>query len=159
MCTKKEKLKSYSYVSQELFKAIDEQLGDVAISSKWETKNHEYEIIVPDDISYIKSYANTVLNDNTNIGINLIDEFNDKDVKIIKLRPDYMLQNHIIEFNGDFWHANPKMYNATDVLNRFNKTYDIAEDIWKRDAHRLKIFEALGFNVHIVWESDYQANA
>jgi len=91
-------------------------------------------------------------------GINLINVFNDKSVKMVKMRPDYVLGKHIIEFNGDFWHANPKIYKENDVLTKFNKTYDIAKNIWDSDTHRLDILRALGFKVLVVWESDYTSD-
>jgi len=36
VCAKKEKSKAYSYVSQKLFESIDEILGDIALTSRWE---------------------------------------------------------------------------------------------------------------------------
>ena len=158
ICEKKEASKSYSFVSQEMFEAIDKKLGVVALPSRWEKKNHEYEIIAPYDVDFIKAHSDAISNVDSSVGINLIDVFKDDDVKMVKLRPDYVLGKRIIEFNGDFWHANPKIYKPNDVLNWFNKAYDIAEDVWKRDANRLSIFEALGFKVHVVWESDYAEN-
>ena len=155
---KKEKSKAYSYISQDLFKAIDEKLGDYAATSRWEQKNHEYEIIAPFDVKCIESHIDAISTVDASIGMNLIDIVKDKDIKMVKIRPDYVLGKHIIEFNGDFWHANPKIYNENDILNRFNKTYDIAKDVWERDKHRLSIFKALNFKVHIVWESDYESD-
>lgn len=35
-------------------------------------------------------------------------------------RPDYLLNTKIIEFNGDFWHANPVIYSENDVLQHWN---------------------------------------
>jgi len=58
--------------------------------------------------------------------------------------------NICIEFNGDYWHANPKKYKAKDVL--YNKF--IAEDIWKKDKIKLNLIRSFGFDVIIVWESE-----
>ena len=155
ICLKKESSKSYSYVSQTLFKSIDEKLGDFAIKSRWEQKNHEYEIIAPSDIFFIKNHIDEINNIDITVGMNLIPIFEKENIKMIKMRPDYLLNKHIIEFNGDFWHANPSIYKPEEVLERFNKTYDIAKDIWERDKHRLSILESLGFKVLVVWESEY----
>lgn len=65
---------------------------------------------------------------------------------------DIKHNNCIIEFNGDYWHANPKLYESTDKL-RNNKT---AEDIWKKDAKKLQIAIDHGFRVMVVWEYEYK---
>ena len=59
----------------------------------------------------------------------------------------------IIEFNGDYWHANPKIYDNDDLI-RGTK----AEDIWKRDALKISIAESHGFRTFVVWENDYINN-
>jgi G:T-mismatch repair DNA endonuclease (very short patch repair protein) len=53
----------------------------------------------------------------------------------------------IIEFNGSYWHANPKMYPADFVV--FNMT---AQEIWDRDEDKRKLAEQQGFEVLIVWD-------
>jgi hypothetical protein len=61
--------------------------------------------------------------------------------------------NNIIEFNGDYWHANPKVYNETAII-RGKK----AIDIWQRDMLKLKTAQDLGFNTLTVWELDFNFN-
>ena len=61
--------------------------------------------------------------------------------------------NIIIEVNGDFWHANPDLYNENDVLN-FPKNKVIAKDLWERDLINNKYAESKGFNVITIWEKD-----
>ena len=62
--------------------------------------------------------------------------------------------NILIEINGDFWHANPKKYNAEDVLN-FSATNHIkAKDIWKKDEKNRKFAEKNNYKVLYIWESD-----
>ncbi len=39
-------------------------------------------------------------------------------------------KNIVLEVNGDFWHANPKIFNAEDELKPINKT---ASEIWAKD--------------------------
>lgn len=60
----------------------------------------------------------------------------------------------IIEYNGDYWHANPSKY-AEDQIVHSNKT---AKQIWESDANKLAIIKALGYNVLIIWESEYLKN-
>lgn len=59
----------------------------------------------------------------------------------------------IIEFNGDYWHANPKMF-LPEVTIRGTK----AKDIWNRDQLKLQTARDLGYRVLTVWESDFKNN-
>jgi len=59
----------------------------------------------------------------------------------------------IIEFNGDYWHANPKTFQP-DTLIRGIK----ASDIWEKDRLKLQTAKDLGFKVLTVWESDFKNN-
>lgn len=118
----------FSKISQELFEMIDNSIGEKAQTSKWLTKNGEAEIEV--EIDGNKKWV----------------------------RPDYLLNNRIIEFNGDYWHANPKFHNAEDTISGFRKIAIIAKDIWDYDSKRKESLEKLGYKVHIVWESDFHNN-
>lgn len=70
---------------------------------------------------------------------------------------DIAFENKIIEVNGDFWHANPSKYKADDVLQR--GTYKtLAANKWKRDAYKAKVANDRGYEVMIVWESDFYAD-
>lgn len=59
----------------------------------------------------------------------------------------------VIEFNGDYWHANPKLYKDNAVLR--GKT---ALEIQQRDKHKLQTAIELGLKVLTIWESDFKAN-
>lgn len=61
-------------------------------------------------------------------------------------------KEHIIEFYGNFWHANPKMYKPNDILHHGV----CAQEIWERDKQRTITLENAGYRVFIVWESDYK---
>lgn len=63
--------------------------------------------------------------------------------------PDFLYDNKkIIEFNGDYWHKNPKMYNEDDK-SRLK---------WKQDSERKTELERLGYEVLVVWERDFYDN-
>lgn len=68
-------------------------------------------------------------------------------------------KNLVIEFLGDYWHANPKIYEAEAVFNR-SKTPISAEQIWKYDKQRKRnICKVLNNPIYIeVWESDWKEN-
>jgi hypothetical protein len=70
------------------------------------------------------------------------------------LLPDITIVNDriVIEFYGNFWHANPKMYKSGDTIHHSLS----AQDIWDRDALRLSKFEELGFWTFVVWEDEYK---
>jgi len=62
----------------------------------------------------------------------------------------------IIELNGDFWHANPKMHKAEDKLNFPHIGEMLVEDIWKNDEFKRKLAEANSYRVLYFWESDFK---
>lgn len=60
-----------------------------------------------------------------------------------------------IEFNGDYWHMNPKLHESGE----FNKkTKTTSNEIWKKDEAKLNSIKKLGFSVLVVWESEYNEN-
>jgi very-short-patch-repair endonuclease len=64
-------------------------------------------------------------------------------------------QKIIIEYYGDYWHANPKIYKP----DYFHKSYKInAEDVWERDQKRKHELENLGYKVFVIWEHDFKNN-
>lgn len=63
----------------------------------------------------------------------------------------------IIEFNGDIYHGNPKIYESTDFPNPFKKD-KTAQDLWDYDAKKKEIAGLYGFKVLTIWESDYREN-
>lgn len=70
-------------------------------------------------------------------------------------RPDIIIENKkiIIEINGDYWHANPKVYVNSDVIVRWNGEM-LAEDIWNFDKERRAQMMSLGYKVINIWEND-----
>lgn len=60
----------------------------------------------------------------------------------------------IIEFNGDIYHANPAVYEASDVPPYPGNTRT-AQEIWDYDARKLALARDLGFDVRVVWENEY----
>jgi len=67
-------------------------------------------------------------------------------------------KNMVIEYNGDYWHANPVRYNKNSVMN-FPKGQFLAEEIWKKDKNRIEhIKKELNCSIVIVWEDEYINN-
>ena len=57
----------------------------------------------------------------------------------------------IIEFNGDFWHMNPKIYHE-DFINPVTKIS--AKEKWKLDDYKNDVAKKHGYEVLIIWESE-----
>ena len=60
----------------------------------------------------------------------------------------------IIEVNGDFWHANPNIYNENDILNFPEKGKLLAKDIWENDKKHIDKATENGFVVISIWETE-----
>ena len=65
---------------------------------------------------------------------------------------DFCHNKKIIEFNGDYWHMNPKIYKANDI----NKTKKLtAQEVWDFDKRKMECAEEHGYKVLYIWESEY----
>jgi hypothetical protein len=64
------------------------------------------------------------------------------------------ITNTIYEFNGDFWHGNPKKYNA-DAFNKVvKKTFG---ELYNKTVDRENLIKQAGYNIVSIWESDFNA--
>jgi len=67
-------------------------------------------------------------------------------------------KNIVIEYNGDFWHANPIIYEENYLINYPNKS-KYAKEIWFKNEQRIEnIKHILNCKIIIVWENDYLNN-
>lgn len=67
---------------------------------------------------------------------------------------DFKYGNCIIEFYGDFWHANPLLYESSSIL-RHPMNHRRAEEIWEHDELRTNWLRDKGYFVLTIWESDF----
>ena len=84
--------------------------------------------------------------------------FSKNNRKILKPKElDFYLPDHntAIEFQGNYWHMNPAMFEAADVQGT---TGLLAKDIWQRDIIKLSQCEALGIKLFQIWESEWNSN-
>lgn len=86
----------------------------------------------------------------------------------IEYQPEYFLRseqlirfydirfytNIFLEINGDYWHANPSLYNDNEYLILPGKGHILVSDIHKRDLEKRLLAESYGFSVKYLWESD-----
>jgi len=73
------------------------------------------------------------------------------------VRLDYFILelNLCIEFNGTYFHADPRFFNENDYPNPHNKILT-AKEIWKNDNNRYKkLKEYRNINTIVIWEYDY----
>ncbi len=64
----------------------------------------------------------------------------------------------IIEFYGNFWHANPEIYDTLDVIKHHGKSFSV-EEIWKKDKQRInEILQIKQLPIIIIWEQSYTNN-
>lgn len=63
--------------------------------------------------------------------------------------------NLIIEYNGDYWHCNPSKYNKDYFNLKKNK---FAWELWEYDKKKLEIIKSYGYNLEVVWETDYKSD-
>ena len=91
---------------------------------------------------------------------------NEKVVYIDEIDKCYLLDYYIeginvcIEFNGDYYHANPKKYHKDFEFPEFSKDIVLkAEDLWEKDKKKkYHLQKSLNIQTIVVWESDYYKN-
>ena len=73
---------------------------------------------------------------------------------------DFVITNikYCIEYNGDYWHANPSQYTEADVIKYPNQKIVKVADIWERDKLKNNIIKDRKFYLDIIWESAYNLN-
>jgi hypothetical protein len=66
----------------------------------------------------------------------------------------------VIEFYGDYWHANPLLYESTDTVRLPGNQRPLAKEIWKKDQDRLDLMKKVPYikDVLVIWEYDYNTN-
>jgi len=67
-----------------------------------------------------------------------------------------MSTNKAIEFYGDYWHANPAIYQENSIIKFPRDIVKTACEIWKYDRERIEeIYNEHKIRTLIVWERDY----
>ena len=60
----------------------------------------------------------------------------------------------IIEVNGDYWHGNPILYKADDLILKNTSCEMKVSDKWEKDVHKLHTAKKAGYSVLVIWEYD-----
>ena len=86
----------------------------------------------------------------------VMDYFNvpkdNRQVTIKGFRVDGLKNGIVYEFFGDFYHANPQIYSPDYKLFHHS-----AKEKWQKDKERLKEIKKEGYNIRIIWESDWNS--
>lgn len=78
-------------------------------------------------------------------------------IKTLPYNYDFYLigTNILIEFQGDYWHCNPRKFKSGQYV-RFHKNIEtMVDDIWKRDLIKKQLAENMGYKVVQIWQCDY----
>ena len=77
----------------------------------------------------------------------------EKQKPVKKYKCDFYIPkyNLIVEIDGDYWHANPKKYKASDIIGPSKKT---AKKIWESDKTKTLDILNEGYKVLRYWASD-----
>lgn len=127
-CLEKSKSRGgYSKISLELFNSILENFKD--LDNNFKFFKHGGEFLIKD-------------NDNRNYFLDFV--FIKDNIKLN------------IEFNGDYYHMNPQIYQSNDIAPFPTDEIKTASDIWKYDEKKKKLTEDNGFKVFTVWENDFK---
>jgi G:T-mismatch repair DNA endonuclease (very short patch repair protein) len=57
-----------------------------------------------------------------------------------------------IEYNGDYWHCNPRTWSSDDYNKSIKMT---AKEKWDSDRKRRFMLRKLGFDVYVIWENTW----
>jgi very-short-patch-repair endonuclease len=71
---------------------------------------------------------------------------------------DFTMGNNIIEYYGDLFHANPKIYTENDIPVKWRSEQKIAKDIWEYDKLKESTIREHGYNLLVIWESEVKEN-
>jgi len=61
-------------------------------------------------------------------------------------------KKYVVEFHGDFYHGNPKIYKPDSVCKLRRMTFG---ELFKKTEERMYRIKALGYEVIYIWERDY----
>lgn len=113
--------------------------------SKYQTEETVKSILQEKNIEYKKQFE-----------LKLLDEekkYNKKSYVYDFYVPNF---NLIIECNGLYWHASPKIYNSGDLIKipRFGEVK--VDYIWELDSFKKSVAEKRGYKYIVLWENEEQ---
>lgn len=143
--TVKEKIKQTLFVKYGVYTA-----GALSTNYNKESGPHKLVLTALREQNYI---CESELSNSSKERFRAFNEYYDKFYSPI---PDIIIESHklIIEIYGNYWHANPEIYDDCDVIVKYGHNHKTAAEIRKEDESRVKQLQSFGYNVCILWESD-----
>ena len=80
---------------------------------------------------------------------------NDPDFKCYYKADGYFEKDnkkYVVEFHGDYFHGNPKMYKPESICKLRRIRFD---ELYKKTMERMSRIKALGYEVIYIWEQDF----
>ena len=68
---------------------------------------------------------------------------------------DMKIGKKLVEYNGDYYHCNPKIYSSNFINKRLNKT---SREVWEKDKKKIQLANKFGYELFTIWEKDYKEN-
>jgi hypothetical protein len=65
---------------------------------------------------------------------------------------DITYNNKIIEYNGDYWHCNPNIFESNEKNPSTNMR---AKEVWDKDKRKAELARREGYDIMYVWESEF----
>lgn len=62
-------------------------------------------------------------------------------------------KKYVVEFHGDYFHGNPKIYKPDSICKLRNMRFD---ELYKKTMERMFRIKALGYEVIYIWQEDFQ---
>lgn len=66
---------------------------------------------------------------------------------------DIKTKNLIIELNGKYYHADPRLFKETDIV-RFPKSSFTAKELWLKDEFKKELAIKNGYEYLVIWETE-----
>ena len=67
---------------------------------------------------------------------------------------DIHIDNKLIEINGDYWHGNPEIYKATDIILKGSSKEYLVQEKWEKDKQKIEYAQSIGYEVLVIWEKE-----
>lgn len=136
--TKEQRLLQVKRASAGLYKKLEDPI---------ERKKHFEKVFKNSRIGYISKGQREIYEEVKHLGFLLEENIEGMFVDMVNYE-----KKLIIEFNGDFYHCNPRKYSA----GYYNKVIKMtASEKWKKDRARRFYFRRRGYEILIVWESEW----
>lgn len=62
--------------------------------------------------------------------------------------------NTIYEFHGDYWHGNPKLFNSEEINGTTKTAFG---ELYRKTLEKEALIKNLGYNLIVIWESDWKS--